>query len=147
MSPAPTLIRRPFHWGVVILVDAEWTGEGLLEPDPERLVTANEQGAMVLVRHAQDTDEVEGEYLKFAEVDVHVRRLDAARDGEAGRREVYRGTIDLPSGTLNVGDADDEALVPAHEGANILVVRVEDTLPADDLAPDAVWVDLLPKGA
>jgi hypothetical protein len=42
----------------------------LPDVNPDRLVSANEHGIITLVRHAQDSDEYEGEFLKFAEAEV-----------------------------------------------------------------------------
>jgi hypothetical protein len=116
----------------------------LPDVNPDRLVSANEHGIITLVRHAQDSDEYEGEFLKFAEAEVVVTLLDEPTQSSGIRREVFRGVINAPTGHMTVGDADAETSVPAHRGPNIVVVSVYARDPMDDLSPEAVWVDLLP---
>ena len=50
----------------------------------------------------------------------------------------------MPSGRLSIGDADEESIVTAHQGSNRVIVSVDEGIPADDLSPDLVFVDLLP---
>lgn len=138
-------IRRPFHWGVVFVMAEESKGD-IPEPVPEQVVTANDAGIAILVRPAQDTDEVEGDRIKFAEVEIGIRLRDATAESDAHRREVFRGSINLPSGRLNVGDADDETTVMAHRGRNTIVVSVNKDSPPEDVSPDVVWVDLIGEG-
>jgi hypothetical protein len=144
-----TTIKRPFHWGIVIVVGDDWGGESEVPAfDPDRMVAANDFAATIAVRHAQDTDEVETaddgvEYVKFAEASVVVRLLDSTPSDE-GRREVFSGVISVPSGRLSIGDADEETIVTAHRGDNRVIVSVDDEAPSDDLSPDLVYVDILP---
>jgi hypothetical protein len=144
-----TTIQRPFHWGIVVVVGDDWGGESEVPAfDPDRIVAANDFAVTISVRHAQDTDEVETgddgvEYVKLAEATVVARLLDASPTGE-GRREVFSGVIAVPSGRLSIGDADEETIVTAHQGDNRVRVSVDDEVPADDLSPDLVYVDLLP---
>jgi hypothetical protein len=144
-----TTIRRPFHWGIVVVVGDHWDGEREVPAfDPDRMVVANDFAVTIAVRHAQDTDEVETgddgvEYLKFAEATVVARLLDSPSTSE-GRRGVFSGVISVPSGRLSIGDADEETVVAAHLGKNRVTVSVDDGVQADDLSPDVVYVDLLP---
>lgn len=138
-----TAIKRPFHWGIVILVGDDWTGD-IPEIAANSLVSANARAVSVGVRHAQDTDEYEGEHVRFAEASVAVRLFDAVAQTGDSRREVFRGVINVPSGRLCVGDADEETVVPAHRGKNVVVVSVDPQLGSEDLSPDAIQVDLLP---
>jgi hypothetical protein len=139
----PAMIRRPFHWGIVFML-AEEQKANIPEPVRDQLVSANESGISVSVRHAQDSDEVEGDYIKFAEVQIGFRVLDAPPVTTEYRREVFRGTIDLPSGRLNVGDADEETIVNGHRGPNTIIVSVNADVARDEVSPDALWIDLLP---
>jgi hypothetical protein len=136
-------IRRPFHWGVAFVVAYE-PDVDIPEPNPSQLVSANDHGICVLVRRAQDTDDVEGDYIKFAKVEVGLRVVDSTHGLSEDRREVFSGEINVPSGRLQIGDADEWTVVDAHSGANTIVVSVRAEVPADDLSPDAVWVELLP---
>jgi hypothetical protein len=144
-----TTIKRPFHWGIAVVVGDDWDGNREVPAfDPDRMVAANDFAVTIAVRHAQDTNEVEigddgVEYVKFAEGTVVARLLDAQPTGE-GRREIFSGMIAVPSGRLSIGDADEETIVTAHLGDNRVIVSVDDVVPADDLAPDRVYVDLLP---
>ena len=144
-----TTIKRPFHWGIVIIVGDDWGGESEVPAfDPARMVAANDFAVTIAVRHAQDTDEVETgddgvEYVKLAEATVVARLLDSPPTDE-GRREVFSWVIAVPSGRLSIGDADEETIVAAHQGNNRVIVSVDDEVPADDLSPDLVYVDLLP---
>jgi hypothetical protein len=141
-----TTVRRPFNWGIVMIMGDDWLGE-LPEIRPDVPVSANERAIIVLVRHAQDSGEIEGDYVKLAETEVVVRRLDEPAAASDSRREVFRGEITTPTGRVSIGDADDWTTAPAHPGANLVVVSVDARLPLDDLSPDAVQVDLLPGQA
>ena len=144
-----TVIKRLFHWGIVIIVGDDWDGESEVPVfDPDRMVAANDFAVTIAVRHAQDTDEVETgddgvEYVKFAEASVVARLLDSSPTDE-GRREVFSGVIDVPSGRLSIGDADEETIVTAHQGTNRVIVSVDEEVPDDDLSPDVLYVDILP---
>ena len=141
--PETTTVRRPFHWGIVIVAADDWAGD-LPEVDPDSLVTASERTVIIGVRHAQDSDEFDGEVLKLAEAEVVVRKLGEAASSSESRREVFRTVITVPTGRLTVGDADEEVVVSAHPGANTVLVSVDAQVPRDDMSPDAVQVDLLP---
>jgi hypothetical protein len=144
-----TTIKRPFHWGIVVLFGDDWRGEPEVPAfEPDRMVAANDFVLTVRVRHAQDTDETETgddgiEYVKFAEVTVVARLLDSPPTND-GRREVFSAVIAVPSGRLSIGDADEETIVSAHQGANRVTISVAGDVPADDQSPDLVYVDLLP---
>ena len=74
MQPlATTCIRRPFHWGIVIVSDPD-SGGLIPDANPKRIVSSNEHGIVVAIRYAQDIDSFEGE-LDWAEGSVQVRLL------------------------------------------------------------------------
>jgi hypothetical protein len=143
-SLASAAIRRPFHWGVVILTDAD---SEALTPDvvPGSLISSNEHGIVALVRHAQDIDSSE-DTADWAETEIVVRLLSAAEAPSVDRREVFRGGLHLPSGRLSIGDADSDVIHPAHRGWNELVITVAADLSPTDLSPDQLRIDLLPAG-
>ena len=134
-------IRRPFHWGIVVLIpegDAQ-----VPDVDPDAMVSTNGQALVILVRHAQDVDSFDDD-VRWAEAEIVFRLLVEEPTSAVPRREVFRGVIDMPSGRLEVGDADGNVVVPAHPGANTVIVTVDPAHPADDLSPEQIQVDLLP---
>ena len=135
-------IRRPFHWGIVIVASPEEGGE-IPDVQPEQAVTGDEHGLIALVRHAQDIESFDGE-IEWAEAEVVVRLLSEEEPASRDRRQVYRGTIRTPTGKVAVGDADGEVVHPAHHGWTTVTVTVDGHLPEDDLSPDAIQVDLSP---
>lgn len=137
-----TTIRRPFHWGIVVLADAD-SGGRIPDVNPEESVTGNEHGVVALIRHAQDIDSFDGDF-DWAEAQVLVRLLPEEEALAAGRRVIFRGRVLASSGRISVGDADGEIIHPAHHGWNEVVVTVAADLPVTDLSPDELRVDLLP---
>lgn len=135
-------IRRPFHWGIVI-VSAPEEGGAIPDVQPDRAVTGDEHGLIALVRHAQDVESF-AEDFDWAEAEVLVRLLPDEAPESADRREVYRGMLHTPSGRVTVGDADSEVIHPAHHGWTHVVVTVDADVPEDDLSPDVIRVDLSP---
>ena len=135
-----TTIRRPFHWGLVVLVGRDWDGE-YPEVDPDQPVTASDRVLLIPVIHAQDTDEFEGEHVIFARAEVVVRRWVSAPESQDQLQEVWRGRLDLPNGDLTVGDADEWVIVPVGPGTNTVWVSY-DKGSAIDNSPRRVWVDI-----
>lgn len=143
MGPlSTTTIRRPFHWGLVVLVGRDWAGE-YPEVRPDRPVTASDRVVLIPVVHAQDTDEFEGDSLVFAAAEVVVRRWARMPEMTAQLQEVYRGRLEVPNGDLTVGDADSWATVPVGAGSKTIAVSYDQGTPLDD-SPDRVWIDLAP---
>ncbi|GAB3871994.1 hypothetical protein [Terrabacter terrigena] len=143
MQPLSTaLIRRPFHWGIVIVSDVK-SGGDIPEVHPNALVTANDHGVIVLVRHAQDIPSFDGNF-DWAESEVMVRLLPASAATRTDRREVFRGRLSVPSGRISMGDADDEVVHSAHSGLNEVVITVARDVDESDRSPDAIQIDLLP---
>lgn len=144
MQPLATAsIRRPFHWGIVVVSDVE-SGGLIPDVDPERPVSANENGIIALIRHAQDVDSLDE--FDWAEVEVLLRFLTEAEPAAPDRRELYRGRLKTPTARISVGDADGEVVHPAHQGWTEVVVTVASDVNATDLSPDAIRIDLLPGG-
>lgn len=136
-------VRRPFHWGVVVLVDAASEHGDVPDVDPERPVSATETGMVVLVRHAQDTDEYgDDDVLVPAHAEVTIRLLAEPQPDDPTRAVLHSGVLRVPSRRLSVGDADDEIVVPTHH-ANLVTVSVDVGTVVDEGA-DAVRIDLAP---
>lgn len=139
MQPLATVsVTRPWHWGIVILSDPSLGGE-IPSVDPGRSVAANENGLVVLVRHAQDQVASFDDDFNWAEATVTVRHLAHEPPQCEGRMSVFEGAIDLPTGRLWIGDADGDVQMSGPTGPS--VVRV--LFPVDDReSPDQVWVDI-----
>lgn len=135
-----TSIVRPWQWGIVVVSDSSAPGE-LPELVRDQLVSANEVAVVVLIRHAQDVDEVE---LGFAEGTVTVTFHPGTSEERPGHHRVYLGVLSTPRGMLSIGDADMEVMLPAQPGETKVAVSVAET---DDPSPDHVWIDIWPAGA
>ncbi len=140
---ATAVIRRPFHWGIVIVTDGK-ADHQLPDVDPNRLVTADQHGIIALVRHAQDIESFDGDF-DWAESEVIVRLLPTDAVPADGRREIYRGVLITPSGRISIGDADGDVLHPAHQGSTYVVVSASAELEDGDLQPASIQLDLLPR--
>lgn len=138
-----TSIRRPFHWGIVIVADAESRGK-IPEVEPDKAVSSNEHGIIALVRHAQDIDSFEDEF-DWAETEVVVRLLTEADLPSVDRSEVFRGRLKSANGRITVGDADSDVETPAHRGWNELVVTVASDAAVRGSSPDELRIDLIPS--
>ena len=127
-----------------MLVGSDWTGD---YPDvvADRQVTASDRVVLIPVRHAQDTDELAGEYVGFAQSEVVVRRWEQAPASPGPLHEVYRGQLLLPSGRLTVGDADGSVVIPVNPGPNTVSVSFDG--PSQRRSPERVWVDLGPTAS
>lgn len=89
MQPiSSVLIRRAFHWGIVIVSDVKSSGD-IPDVDRDALVAANEHGLVVAVRHAQDIASFEGDF-DWAEAEVVVRLLPVRAPMPADRRAASR---------------------------------------------------------
>lgn len=137
-----TSIRRSFHWGIVIIADAD-SGGKIPEVEPGKAVSSNEHGIIALVRHAQDIDSFEGEF-EWAESQVTIRLLTEAELPYVDRSEVFRGRLSVANGRITVGDADSDVEIPAHRGWNELIVTVA-AGGLGDSAPDELRIDLIPS--
>jgi hypothetical protein len=146
VQPLRTIvIRQPFHWGLVF-IQADGAVADMPDVDPDHLISANATGIMVRVRHAQDTDST-ADPIEFAEVEVTVRVLTEPEDVSASRRVAFQGALAASTGRITFGDADRWIVVPAHVGANELVISVDVSAAIDELFVDAFRVDVLPGSA
>lgn len=106
-------VRRPFPYGVLLVEDQGSKGDIPEWASEDETVAAGTNALLVRVLH-----EMEGE------VDVHVWRDDAE-----GRADivVFRGVLDIASGTLVVSDAngDGAAAYDVGTGAKAVEVRVD----------------------
>src|ERR1017187_4222750 len=102
-----TLVR-PWHWGIAIVVDPECEAP---EVQPEQVVTVDESGLVVLVRHAQDIEaDALGDDRKLATATIHVRAL---ANAEPTPRPVLCDVVLItPSQRLGIGDARGEVVLP-----------------------------------
>ena len=142
MASDSTTIRRPFHWGIVVVADAEGS-QPYPEVEPTQPVTADQNAVIVTVRHAQDVELASGDQkIPLAEVEVQVLLHTEEVPAQDDRRELYRGTLELPSGRVYVGDADEQVEFTAPDGRAEIVVTVGPEVDESDLSPDAVQIDI-----
>jgi hypothetical protein len=104
-------IERAFGWGLLLVMDQDSSDVPELST---ALVSASSTGLAVKVHHAADVDLAgfkDDEVIPLAqvEVDVHVG-LSAPPDTH------YRGSIDVPSGVITLGDADQEDRLDVEPG-------------------------------
>ena len=96
-------VKRPFWWGLLLVMDRDASDVPSLN---DSAVSQSTQGLAVKVLHAQDVD------LSGAgpdDVAPPAPVLVDVRIGEHPHTDVlFRGTIDVPSGVLTVGDAEQE---------------------------------------
>jgi hypothetical protein len=95
-------IVRPFQWGGLFLFDSDADDFPGLEPGSS--ISASGNAISLLVRHAQDFD------FTNEELDGAVVHVDLFF-GIANMPCDFDDFIELPSGRLTVGDADDEEVV------------------------------------
>lgn len=103
--------KRPFWWGILLLLDRDTSEVPQLS---DAVVTVSRTGLAVQVLHAQDVD-LTGydpeEIVPPAEVQVEIQF------GAAAPIDVpFSGTIDVPSGVLTVGDAEQEDALEIGSG-------------------------------
>ncbi len=139
MQPLATVtVTRPWHWGIVILSDPSLGGH-IPDVDPRTPVSANENGLVVLVRHAQDQVESLDDDVEWAEATVTVRHQSAAPPVENDKVSVHEGPMTTPTGHLWIGDADNDVQLSGLTTSSTLRVLCA----VDDMtSPDQIWVDV-----
>ncbi len=122
---ADLILRRAFHWGALFVGDAEADFEADLRDHAG--IRSGRFHAWIPVRHAQDVDPTDGlpDDLPIPpfEVTVTCRLLSAATQPTS-----VDVTLDVPSGRISLGDADDEIVLDVAPGAWTLQIVLE---PAD----------------
>jgi hypothetical protein len=142
MQPLATVtITRPWHWGIVIVSDAELGGQ-IPDVDPDAPVTANENGLVILVRHAQDVPSFDGDF-EWAETTVALCHRATSPSPNPERTQLFEGTLATPSGRLWIGDADDEVVTSGLSTSSILRISA----PLDEVdSPGQIWIDTWSDG-
>jgi hypothetical protein len=138
-------VRRPWHWGIAIISDATIGGQ-IPEVEAGRPVSANEYGLIVLVHHAQDTDDwPEGEEwadddaeVEWAQASVVLTSWAAVSDWPDRDVVLYDGRLETPSGRLSVGDADEDVVISCPTGQ----IRLRVCGDGAPERPDRVQIDL-----
>lgn len=96
-------VKRPFWWGLILLMDRDASEVPSLT---DAVVSASSSGLAVKVLHAHDVD-LSGfedeEIVSPAQVQVHVHVGDKPHVDA-----LFSGEIDVLSGVLTVGDAEQE---------------------------------------
>jgi len=130
------VVTRPWHWGIAIISDPS-LGGAIPEVKPNAQVSANRNGVVILVRHAQDIESFEGDPA-WAEARVHVRHWGSAPEIGDGTTVVFEGILATPTGRLWIGDADEEVVMSGLTTSS----KIRIASPSDDPdSPDQVWVD------
>lgn len=131
--------RRPFHWGILNVADAG--SRRLPDLEPGHAVSWGDDAFDITVRHAQDVewDGLEDdELIPLAEVEVRVHLGVPAPEG------VPEGVIAVPSGRIDLGDADSNHQVDVAPGSWRVAVRPQ---PSGDAELVDLWfspVDVQP---
>lgn len=122
MLPVDLRLQRPFGWGVLMLVDAQAHDTALaLATGP---VAATPTALAIRVRHAQDVelDVHDGEsVVPLCTVNVAV-----AAGPSTDADLAFDGVLDVPSGTLLVGDPDQENALDVGPGRYRVQVWLDD---------------------
>lgn len=104
-------VKRPFWWGLVLLVDRDASEVPSLA---NSVISASPSGLAVKVLHAQDVDLSgfeDDELVPPTQVQVLVRV------GERPQADaLFSGEIDVPSGVLTVGDAEQQDALEIGRG-------------------------------
>lgn len=130
-------VTRPWHWGIAVLSDPSLGGE-IPEVVPESGASSNGKGLVVMVRHAQDVDLFEDDFV-WAEASVIVRHWPGAPPVDPDRTVVFEGPLPTPTGRLEIGDADERVVMTGLTASSTLRVL---SLSDDSDSPDRVWVDV-----
>lgn len=125
---------RAWGWGVAFLYDP--VHGDIVDVDPDAPVTITPTGLDVKVRHAQEYDYANGEKGP-AVTAMHIARPD--KDVPPHRAVVVQATLDTPTRSLSIGDADGEILVPTPGARTRVVISHGD---AESYSPDQVWIEL-----
>lgn len=139
MQPLGTVsVTRPWHWGISIISDPSLGGE-IPEVEPNARVSANENGIVVLVRHAQDQVDTFEDDFEWAQATVTVRHHSETPVVDSDKTSIFEGEIDTPTGRLWIGDADEDTQMSGFSEKSAVRVLAR----PDDLdSPDQVWVDV-----
>ena len=128
MTPTSRL-RRPFNWGIVIITDSESR-----DPLPDLPVSPNpvamtSTGAVIVVRHAQDVDDVGDEEPAHVTIDV--------RAGAADTPVTASKLIEVPGGVLHIGDAEHFDAIPLAPGSYQVAILTSPTEHAEHIT---IWL-------
>ncbi|HEY3562411.1 MAG TPA: hypothetical protein VGL05_33325 [Kribbella sp.] len=128
-------VRRPFWWGLVLLMDRDTPDVPSLT---DSVISQSAEGLAVQVLHAQDVElsgAEAGDVIPPAQVQIEVRI------GEPPPAEVlFSGAIDVPSGILTVGDAEQEDALEISPGRWAVQV---DCAPPEFAETVRVWLQAL----
>lgn len=140
MTDAEARLHRAFHWGLLTIADAPATELG--DVDPDRAVTWAADHVHVLVRHADDVDpDVLAGLADDDEVPEALVAVTVHRPGTVADDAEHDGVVDVASGRLTVGDADDEHVIALPPGRWRVQVQAS---PADQPQHVEVWLSPAP---
>lgn len=137
MQPlSETTHTRPWHWGVAFLGEPS---EDVPNREQGQVVSVNQNGIAIAVRHAQDigADRFEGDW-DWATATFHVRVLTEA---EAVERDVVCDfVLAAVDEQLPLGDADGYLQLPSPSTSTRVIVSTDYV---DAAGLKNVWVDLV----
>lgn len=123
---------RPLWWGLLLVMDRDASEAPALTDD---VVSFSRYGLAVKVLHAQDVDLSaygDDDVVPPAQVQIEVLMSDAPPDSPA-----FSGVIDVPSGVLTVGDAEQEDAVEIGPGRWAVQI---DCAPRESAEKVCVWL-------
>ena len=128
-------VQRRFEWGIFFLYDDD--APALADHVAGATVTADSQSVSICVRHAQDVEIGEDPFV--VTLDVHLRARPPLPNSA-----VHEAVIDVTSGVIHIGDADDEydvRLPPGRWRVRILATPEEHAEHVD------IWLEPTTTGA
>jgi hypothetical protein len=123
---------RPFWWGIVLLMDRDATD---IPEVTDSVVSSSDSGVAIKVLHAQDVDlgaAPSGAVMPTALVNIRIRTGVTPPPGIA-----TAARIDVPSGVLTVGDAEQEHALEIGPGRWVVHVNCA---PAEFAETVDIWL-------
>lgn len=124
LSESPLEIRRSFHWGVLVAHDASSTE--MPSSVGATGIEATDTALAIRVRHAQDVDLSGDPFVVSVVLGL----------GTAPSQPTVECVMDIPSGTVEIGDADRSDRFHLTSGLWTVAVQL---LPFDHPEAVALW--------
>ena len=128
-------VKRPWQWGIAVLSDWQRGGD-IHDVNPRAPASANAFGLVILVRHAQDTENLDDGY---AEASVTLAQWVDGTMAERPGTVLFDGVIETPTGRMLIGDAEFEADVPCPRPST----QIRVTAGEHEHGAEHAWVDMV----